>query len=206
MLVNWNNRPAPGWGAADDNWSYGSVQRVRMLDAGIAKRGQHDLASVTVAMNAAATQDLRSVALTPVLDEAARGRRRRRRARATRMLDLLDGLARGGLLAAWTATSTARWTPAPRPAIWDALLPEAVRRPRCRSKGALGARRRERPAPRSGFTGGGFWYLDKDLRTLVGDEVQRPVQRAVLRRRRPREVRRGGLEGARRRARRPGRA
>ena len=38
VLVNWNNRPAPGWGAADDNWSYGSAQRVRMLDAGIAKR------------------------------------------------------------------------------------------------------------------------------------------------------------------------
>jgi acyl-homoserine lactone acylase PvdQ len=23
QIVNWNNRPAPGWGAADDNWSYG---------------------------------------------------------------------------------------------------------------------------------------------------------------------------------------
>ncbi len=31
LLVNWNNRPAPGWGAADDNWAYGSVQRVQML-------------------------------------------------------------------------------------------------------------------------------------------------------------------------------
>ena len=59
LIVNWNNRPAPGWGAADDNWSYGSTQRVRMLEAGIAKRGVHDLASVTSAMNAAATQDLR---------------------------------------------------------------------------------------------------------------------------------------------------
>ena len=64
--VNWNNRPAPKWGAADDNWAYGSVQRVRMLTDGLAKREQHDLASVTSAMNAAATQDLRSVALTPV--------------------------------------------------------------------------------------------------------------------------------------------
>ena len=36
-LVNWNNRPAPKWGAADDNWSYGSAQRVRMLNDGLAK-------------------------------------------------------------------------------------------------------------------------------------------------------------------------
>ena len=36
----------------------------------------------------------------------------------------------------------------------------------------------------SGFTGGGVWYLDKDLRTLLGDEVQGAVQDAVLRRRR----------------------
>ena len=34
LLVNWNNRPAPGWGAADDNWQYGSTQRVRMLTDG----------------------------------------------------------------------------------------------------------------------------------------------------------------------------
>ena len=66
LLVNWNNRPAPSWGAADDNWSYGSAQRVRMLTDGLAKRDKHDLASVTSAMNAAATQDLRSVALTPI--------------------------------------------------------------------------------------------------------------------------------------------
>ena len=36
-----------------------------MLTDGLAKRETHDLASVTSAMNAAATQDLRSVALTP---------------------------------------------------------------------------------------------------------------------------------------------
>ena len=66
-LVNWNNRPAPKWGAADDNWAYGSVQRVQMLNANLAKAQTHTLATVTSAMNAAATQDLRSVALTPVV-------------------------------------------------------------------------------------------------------------------------------------------
>ena len=114
VLINWNNRPAPGWGAADDNWSYGSTQRVRMLEAGIAKRGVHDLASVTSAMNAAATQDLRSVALTPVVDKLLRAHPAGATPRATRMLDLLWP---GGRRAppAWTARMTAPWTPVPRP-------------------------------------------------------------------------------------------
>ena len=72
--MNWNNRPAPKWGAADDNWAYGSVQRVRMLNDGLAKAQTHTLASVTSAMNAAATQDLRSVALTPVITKLLDGR------------------------------------------------------------------------------------------------------------------------------------
>ena len=54
--------PGARWGAADDNWAYGSLQRVRMLNDGLANAQTHDLASVTSAMNAAATQDLRSVA------------------------------------------------------------------------------------------------------------------------------------------------
>ena len=78
MLVNWNNRPAPGWGAADDNWEYGSVQRVRLLLENLAKRDKHDLATVTGAMNAAATQDLRSRGADAGAAEAAAPRRPRR--------------------------------------------------------------------------------------------------------------------------------
>jgi acyl-homoserine lactone acylase PvdQ len=81
LLVNWNNRPAPRFGAADDNWDYGSVQRVRLLNDQLARREQHDLASVTSAMNAAATQDLRSVALTPRCSPCCGRRRRPARAR-----------------------------------------------------------------------------------------------------------------------------
>ena len=54
-----------------------------MLNAGLAKAQTHDLASVTSAMNAAATQDLRSVgADADVLDELLRRPRRRRAPRA----------------------------------------------------------------------------------------------------------------------------
>src|ERR1035437_4700674 len=65
-IVNWNNKPAVGFAAADDEWSYGSVYRVAMLDAGVAAKKVHTPASVVGAMNAAATQDLRAT-LIPLL-------------------------------------------------------------------------------------------------------------------------------------------
>ena len=30
ILTNWNNKPAPGWGAASDNYGYGAVHRVQL--------------------------------------------------------------------------------------------------------------------------------------------------------------------------------
>ena len=33
MILNWNNKPAADVGAADSNFSYGSVQRVNLLQA-----------------------------------------------------------------------------------------------------------------------------------------------------------------------------
>jgi len=68
-IVNWNNKPGAGFAAADDNWSYGSVQRVLMLRKGIDARRVHTPASVVGAMNEAATQDLRAT-LVPLLAEA----------------------------------------------------------------------------------------------------------------------------------------
>jgi acyl-homoserine lactone acylase PvdQ len=66
-ILNWNNKPARGFAASDDNWSYGPVQRVELLTAQVAKRGTHTLASVVGAMNTAATQDLRATDVLPVL-------------------------------------------------------------------------------------------------------------------------------------------
>src|SRR3954452_11679718 len=156
-LVNWNNRPAPGWAAADDNWAYGSVQRVRLLNDGLAKAQTHTLASVTSAMNAAATQDLRSVALTPVITkllEAAPSRS----ARATRLLALLNE---------WRAAGSSRLDrdldgkidAGPGPAIWDAFYPrlfDAVI-----GEKDLGPLIGRAAGTSSGFTDGGFWYVEK---------------------------------------------
>ena len=72
-IVNWNNKPAAGFPAADDNWTYGSVQRVQLLDAGIAAKKTHTPTSVVAAMNAAATKDLRWTLVPLLADVLANG-------------------------------------------------------------------------------------------------------------------------------------
>ena len=58
VFVNWNNKPAPGWGAASDNYSFGPVQRVQLYTGFRPGMTEADVASI---MNRAATQDLRAV-------------------------------------------------------------------------------------------------------------------------------------------------
>jgi acyl-homoserine lactone acylase PvdQ len=67
VIVNWNNKPALGFSASDDNWSFGPVQRVQLLQTAVAARKVHTLASLVGAMNTAATQDLRAVRVLPTL-------------------------------------------------------------------------------------------------------------------------------------------
>ncbi|HYI75929.1 MAG TPA: penicillin acylase family protein, partial [Gaiellaceae bacterium] len=55
-ILNWNNRPGPNVGAADSNFAYGSVHRNDLLRAAVAGRKKHTLATLTGAMNKAATQ------------------------------------------------------------------------------------------------------------------------------------------------------
>jgi acyl-homoserine lactone acylase PvdQ len=177
-LLNWNNKPAPGFGAADDNWSYGSLHRVSLLRNQIARRPKHDLASVTSAMNAAATQDLRSTALTPTLSTLLRGGPAPSE-RAERMLQRLE---------TWNVNGSSRldrdgdgaMDSGPAPAIMDAFYPRLVD---AVLGGALGPQLADlkllegaNNGPRSGFTGGGINYIDKDLRQLLGTRFKRPFK------------------------------
>jgi acyl-homoserine lactone acylase PvdQ len=70
LILNWNNKPGRGFAASDDNWAYGPVQRVELLQREVARRQKHTLASLVGAMNAAATQDLRAVEVWPVVRAA----------------------------------------------------------------------------------------------------------------------------------------
>jgi hypothetical protein len=70
VILNWNNKPGAGFSASDDNWSYGPVQRVQLLQQAVARRKVHTFASLVGAMNQAATQDLRAVEVLPALSKA----------------------------------------------------------------------------------------------------------------------------------------
>jgi acyl-homoserine lactone acylase PvdQ len=165
VILNWNNKPARGFSSADDNWSFGSVQRVQLLTRQVARRSKHTLASLVGAMNAAGTQDLRAVEVLPAL--------RRVLGTAPTAFDqqLLD------TMTAWTNRGASRLDrdldgkiDDPGAAIMDAAWPrvaDAVLRP---TLGPLTDRLRtlisvdDRANPRgSSYYGGWYGYVVGDL-------------------------------------------
>jgi acyl-homoserine lactone acylase PvdQ len=174
VLNNWNNKPARGFPAADNQYSFGSIHRVDLLDRNTNRRRRNTLATLTGAMNAAATQDLRAIAMTPVLARVLRGGPAPS-PRAQRMLELLQR---------WRANGGSRLDrdldgriDDPGVAIMDAAWPrlaDAAMRP------LLGARADDlarwlqgRYAQPPGGQGSGWHsYLHKDLRTLLGERVR----------------------------------
>ncbi|TKJ18640.1 hypothetical protein A6V29_11270 [Blastococcus sp. CCUG 61487] len=71
-LVSWNNKPAPGWAAADDTWGWGPVQRSLALsdrlDALVGDGGVTTTDLVALVQDAA-TVDVRAVETLPALLE-----------------------------------------------------------------------------------------------------------------------------------------
>jgi acyl-homoserine lactone acylase PvdQ len=174
-LVNWNNKPAADFGSSDSEWSYGSIQRVQMLNAGIAAKPAHDLASVVSAMNKAATQDIRDAGtvLDGVLGVLATGPPPN--PRSAQMVALLQ---------AWRATGSSRldrnldgfMDAGAAPAIMDALYPKVadavlspVLGPQLDQLSALTGK-----TTSGGYTGGRLAYVDKDLRQLLGTQFKSP--------------------------------
>jgi acyl-homoserine lactone acylase PvdQ len=177
VLNNWNNKPARGFPAADDQWAYGSLNRVDLLNDNTAKVKRHTLATLTGAMNAAATQDVRAVEFLPVLARLLKGGTPPS-ARASQMLALLeDWRAKGGsrldreldgkidhpgaaiLDTAWTRLADAAMTPVLGKPLADQLSATLHKR---------------FEAPPEGQFAGWYQYMDKDLRTLMGEKVRGP--------------------------------
>ncbi|MDX6479480.1 MAG: hypothetical protein QOG29_2067, partial [Gaiellaceae bacterium] len=175
-IVNWNNKPAADVGSADENWAYGSVQRVQLLNAGVAARQKHTVASVASLMNKAATQDLRAIALVPTIAAVVRSGALPP-APAALVLNVLDQ---------WTLKGASRLdrdgdgkVDDPGAAIMDAAYPyiaNAVLAP------VLGTdlpqlRALEDPSDDantqgSAYLDGWYGYIDKDLRALLGKPVR----------------------------------
>jgi acyl-homoserine lactone acylase PvdQ len=92
-LVSWNNKQAPGWAAADDNFSYGPDHRqamlVRMVRRALeANGGKVQLHSLVQAMEEPATQDMRVLRDFPII------RRTLGRVKDARLRDALNLLDR----------------------------------------------------------------------------------------------------------------
>jgi acyl-homoserine lactone acylase PvdQ len=177
MLVNWNNKPAKDFGSSDSEWTYGSIQRVQMLRAGLAKQQTQSLATVVSAMNAAATQDIRvdgtvMDGINAVLSGSAAPS-----ARSQQMLDLLN---------AWRAQGSSRLDrdldgkidAGAAATIMDTLYPkiaDAVLAPVLGPQLAqLSDLEGVTNSTKGGFTGGRINYVDKDLRSLAGTTFSSP--------------------------------
>jgi acyl-homoserine lactone acylase PvdQ len=74
-LVSWNNKQAPKWSAADDNYGYGDIYRSQLIQDHITAdlhkdHGKVNIAQLAQAMDLAATEDVRIVKLWPLLRRA----------------------------------------------------------------------------------------------------------------------------------------
>jgi acyl-homoserine lactone acylase PvdQ len=182
LIVNWNNKAAAGFGAADNDWTHQSVHRNDLL-GGFKRRSRlHDVLSV---VNRAATQDLRAVQVWPVIDAVLRGGPAPD-ARSAQAVALVDAWVRRG--ASRLDRDLDGRVDDPGAAVleqsWDALA-EAVLRPvlgdLAAPGGLLGQLRGRDDSPRrvngSAFGGGWYGYVEKDLRSLLGRRVRGPYSR-----------------------------
>jgi acyl-homoserine lactone acylase PvdQ len=129
FFVSWNNKPAPGFSAADDQFGYGETYRSQMLVAQLKHQirlSHHKLtrADVVKAMETAASQDLDGLTVLPQLLAYETGQQPS--AGVSKML---------GVLAKWNATGAHRRRANPSAglykdhaavAIMDELEPELI--------------------------------------------------------------------------------
>jgi acyl-homoserine lactone acylase PvdQ len=160
LLLNWNNKPAPGWMGGDDA-HYGSVQHVELFGPWPKHPKINDVVGV---MNKAATQDEAGVLVWPVIRAMLR-RGRAPDAQTARAVSSIDNWVRHG------APTVGKPPGGPIPYAGAALLNaawphifDAVMRPRL---GTL-------LVAFENLLGRDPSYVDKDLKTELGRRVLAP--------------------------------
>ncbi len=173
MIVNWNNKLGGGFGASDDNWAYGSMQRVQMLESALPV-GKITLPGLVGAMNTAATQDFRK-RLVPLLAQVlAKGSAPSPRdAQLLQILQQWDGTrldlnGDGKVDEPGAAIMDAFW-----PRLADSVLRGALGPATDRLAGLMAPD--DSPGPGgSAYLMGWYGYVDKDLRSVLGQQVSGP--------------------------------
>jgi acyl-homoserine lactone acylase PvdQ len=178
-IVNWNNRPQQGYEAPDDNWMLGAIQRVTLLLRNLGHGKNVTPAHVVSAMNEAATQDVREVTIEPILSKVLHGGHAPS-ARDAKMLSLLDEWHHHGS-SRLDRTGNGKIT-APGAMIMDTAWPLMAK---AWARAVLGGPLTSQLAsfqsiydyPNNGNgTGGQYsgWHIwmDKDLRTILGEHVR----------------------------------
>ncbi len=192
-LVSWNNKQAPGWGAADDQYAYGPLFRSQMITdkvrAGTKGKRRMTIAQLVKAMEEPATQDLRGYRLLPTIFDAV-GKPKQpalRKALATLRTWQKAGAHRRDL----NRDGVDEETPAIE--LMDAWWPKLVAAEFKPSLGSEAFELLEGMLKVGDHTGGsptepdffdGWWgYVSKDLRTLFGPQAERRLQPHLLRQR-----------------------
>ena len=178
-IVNWNNRPQAGYEAPDENWMLGAIQRVTLLLNNLGHGKGVTPAHVVSAMNEAATQDVREMTIEPLLSKLLHGGHAPN-ARDAEMLALLDKWHRQGG-SRLDRTGNGQIT-APGAMIMDTAWPDLAE---AWASAVLGSSLTSQLAsfqsiydyPNNGNgTGGQYsgWHIwmDKDLRTMLGERVR----------------------------------
>ena len=128
-IVSWNNKPAPDFAAADDNYTYGPVQRVQSLQRAIAAQlaahgGRISRANLVSAMEQAASVDLLGTTVLPALFTAIPSNQP---AGVQAMLTALHSWAGSGALRRKAQPGDTQYADAAAVAIMDELYPRVVR-------------------------------------------------------------------------------
>ena len=130
FLVSWNNKPAPGFAAADDQYAYGQVYRSielvdQLQDQFAAHGGLLTRANVVQAMETAASQDLDGLTVLPLLLQYLQGRSEPAGVQA--MLDQLQTWIADGAHRVKANPSDTQYQHAAAVAIADELVPNVIR-------------------------------------------------------------------------------
>ena len=188
-ISSWNNKQAPAYSAADDQFSWGSVQRVDSLneriEAGIEGADEISREELVDAMEDSATVDLRGSQVIPIvlkgLKEGDKSNLSRpaKKARKTLREWTKSGAHRRDL------DEDGKYEDRKAVKIMDALWPRLVRsmfKPEMgldlyeQAQGVVGLHNRP-GAGGSAFNSGWYGYVEKDLRAVLGDPVIEPYSR-----------------------------